>query len=47
MMKLTPANSHICQIMQKPKTAPSAAMVKPAAVFFGMGMGMNPRVGRT
>ena len=46
-LKLAPASSHICQIMQKPKTAPSAAMVKPAAVFFGMGMEMNPPVGRT
>ncbi len=32
----------MCQISAKPQTALSTAMTKPAAVFFGMWIGLKP-----
>ncbi|MNK82265.1 hypothetical protein D3C87_1020310 [compost metagenome] len=40
------ATSHICQIRPKPTSADSAAITKPAQVFFGMWIFVKPDVGR-
>src|SRR3569833_3136178 len=43
----THAISHMCQINANPTSALSAARMKPAPVFLGIWMGMNPFSGRT
>ncbi|MNY74770.1 hypothetical protein D3C86_2138760 [compost metagenome] len=42
----TPATSHMCQIMAKPNSVATMAMTKPAPVFLGMWMDLNPATGR-
>ena len=43
--RLTMAAGHMCQIIAKPKAALSAAMTKPAPVFFGMWIAIKPVCG--